>query len=307
MSLAERRIVLSGGVSCEVAVECDAQGREIVVKQALAKLRVRADWRADPRRAGVEADGLRAIRELLGPGAAPEVLWEDPQTHRFAMRRIDPRLRNWRDELSARRIDLTTAARAGELLGLLHARSALQPGLAARFADRTFFEQLRIEPFFVRVAQRNPPLAAAIGAAIAQLRAPGAAFVHGDYSPKNMLVDGAELVMLDCEPAHWGDPRFDVGFCLMHLILDGWRRPPARDYLAAAQRFVDAYAANGPAQTLDAKLVRIIGCLMLARLEGDSPIDYLHELDVAAVKRAAVRLISEPVDDVRDAVVQAAS
>ena len=293
------RTILHGGVSCEVAIERDGDGCEIVVKQALPRLRVRADWRADPARAGVEANGLRAIRELLGADVAPEVVWEDPGRCRFAMRRVDPRLRNWRDDLNKRRIDLTTAARAGQLLGLLHTRSSPRADLAQRFAQRDFFEQLRIEPFFVRIAQRNPDLAPLIDQAVAALRAPGRVLVHGDYSPKNMLVDGAEVVILDCEPAHWGNPRFDVGFCMMHLILDGIHRPPASDYLPAAVSFIDAYAAHGPRDALDAELVRIAGCLLLARLEGDSPIDYLHELDAPAVKDIAATLIREPVSDPR--------
>ncbi|MGH8176135.1 MAG: phosphotransferase [Steroidobacter sp.] len=297
--MTESRIVLRGGVSCDVAIVREADGREIVVKQALPKLRVAANWRSDPARSSVEADALGVMRELLGADAVPEVLWEDASNHRFAMQRVDPRLKNWRDELGRRHVDLATAARAGELLGVLHARSAARPDLARRFGNREFFEQLRIEPFFNRIMQRNPDLAPQVSEAIAALRVEGGALVHGDYSPKNMLVEGAEVVVLDCEPAHWGNPRFDIGFCLTHLMLDGLHRPPARDYLPAALNFIDAYARSGPADVLDAQLVRITGCLVLARLEGDSPIDYLRELDAPAVKRIASHLIREPAPNPR--------
>lgn len=299
---ANTRTALSGGISCDVAIVREADGREIVVKQALPKLKVVADWRSDPARASVEVEALRAMRELLGAQIVPEVLWEDAPNHRFAMERIDPRLRNWRDELNQRRIDLATAARVGELLGQLHSRSAPRLDLAGRFANREFFEQLRIEPFCRRIAQRNPQLSGPINKVIASLRIPGRALVHGDFSPKNMLADGSQVVILDWEVAHWGDPRFDLGFCLTHLILDGLHRPPSQEFAAAALSFLDAYSRTASSDVFDALLVRMTGCLLLARLEGDSPIDYLHELDVPAVKRIAARLIETPPADPRAAI-----
>lgn len=298
------RTSLTGGVSCEVSIERDAQGREIVVKQPLARLRVVADWRSDPARASVEAAALRVMRELLGAESVPEVLWEDPANHRFAMERIDPSLRNWRDELNQRRVDLTTAARVGELLAQLHVRSAARPDVAERFASTEYFHQLRIDPFFRRIAQRNPAIASAVDSVIEELLSPGRALVHGDFSPKNMLVSGSRVVILDCETAHWGNPRFDLGFCLMHLALDGLHKPPPEPFAAAALSFLDAYAAAAREEVLDELLVRIMGCLMLARLEGDSPINYLAELDAPAVKSAAVRLIVDPPRDPRAAIRQ---
>lgn len=296
------RTALVGGVSCDVAIVRDAEGHEIVVKQALPKLKVAADWRSDPARSSVEVDALRVMRDLLGAAAVPEVLWEDAPNHRFAMQRVDPRLRNWRDELNQRRVDPATATRAGELLGQLHSRSAARSDLADRFANREFFEQLRIEPFFRRIAQRNPQLSDPVNEVIASLRTAGRVLVHGDFSPKNMLVDGSQVVILDCEVAHWGNPRFDLAFCLTHLILDGLHKPPAREFAAAAIRFLDAYSLSGIAGAFDALLVRMTGCLLLARLEGDSPIDYLRELNVPVVKRVAMDLIESPVDDPRAAI-----
>lgn len=299
---ANDRISLPGGISCEVAIVREDDGREIVVKQALPRLKVVADWRSDPARSSVEVEALRVIRELLGPQSAPEVLWEDAPNHRFAMQRVDPRFRNWRDELNRRHVDLVTAQAVGELLGQLHSRSALRTDLAHRFANRDFFEQLRIEPFLKRIEQRNPHLTGPIEEVIASLRSPGRVLVHGDFSPKNMLVDGSQVVILDCEPAHWGNPRFDLAFCLMHLILDGLHKPPAQPFAAAAVRFLDEYSRFMSASIFDALLVRMTGCLVLARLEGDSPIDYLRELDVPAVKRAAMELIQNPAADPRSAI-----
>jgi Ser/Thr protein kinase RdoA (MazF antagonist) len=228
-------------------------------------------------------------------------LWVDAEKHRFGMALIDARLRNWKADLLAGRVDLATAARAGEMLGALHARSAQRADIAERFASRQFFEELRIRPYFERIAERNPDIAPAVRTAIDGMRAtPVRALVHGDFSPKNILADGRDVVLLDCEVAHWGDPRFDVAFCLSHLLLKAMRRGADASRLAdAADAFLAAWRAAGPAVD-DAELVRLTGCLILARLEGDSPVDYLDTLDVAAVKKMAVAIILHPAADAAD-------
>ena len=288
---------LGGGVASDIRIVATPAGR-IVVKAALPKLKVAADWFSDPARSTVEVAALETIRELLGPGSVPKVLWSDPATHAFAMELVEPRLKNWKTELMAGRVDLATARRAGTLLGQLHARSAVRPDIARRFAEQRFFVELRIRPYFERAAARNPGLAALIQAAIDGMRASAErALVHGDFSPKNILADGAEVTILDCEVAHFGDPRFDVAFCLSHLLLKSMRRGADRAaLLGAAKAFLEAYRHEGPA-ILDEKLCRLTGCLVLARLEGDSPVDYLSDLPVAAAKAVAVRLIEHPTAD----------
>jgi aminoglycoside phosphotransferase (APT) family kinase protein len=246
----------------------------------------------------IEAQALQTMAELLGEGAVPKVLWIDADKHRFGMELIDPKLRNWKQDLLAGKVDRATADRAGELLGQLHGRSAKRPEIAERFASRQFFDELRIRPYFERIAERNPDLAPAINEGIASLRSPAEhALVHGDYSPKNILADGSDVVVLDAEVAHWGDPRFDLAFLLSHLLLKAMRRGADAAALSdAAEAVLAGYRREGQ-PIVDAKLVRITGMLVLARLEGDSPVDYRDALDTVAVKRVAAEMIANPVSD----------
>lgn len=296
-------MLLKGGVSCEVWIERDAAGNEIVVKQPLEKLKVVADWHSNPERYEVEARALTAIRDLLGDRAAPKVLWVDSSQHRFAMERIDPRFRNWKSELLAGHIDLSTAASVGKSLGQLHARSSARSELAVEFGNTVYFEELRIEPFFSRIAARNPAFESGIDQAIGILREQRTTLVHGDFSPKNLLVDREEVVILDCEIMHWGNPRFDIAFCLSHLLLKGLRAGADRARFAAAIRaYLDSYRTNGVADAFDAALTRILGCLLLSRFEGASPVDYRDDIDATYVKRIASECIVHPKSDVFDVV-----
>jgi phosphoglycerate dehydrogenase-like enzyme len=289
--------VLGGGVASDIRV-VDTIGGQVVVKEALPELKVAAYWPSDPTRSLVEVEALKTIAALLGEGVVPKILWTDPEKHRFGMELVDPRLRNWKLDLLAGRIDLATAARAGQLLGQIHGRSSSDPEIAARFANQQFFEELRIRPYFQKVAERNPPLAPAIQQAIDGMRESSErALVHGDFSPKNMLADGSDVVLLDCEVAHWGDPRFDLAFCLSHLSLKAMRRgADSKRFADAAETFLAGYREEGPA-VIDPALVKLVGALILARLEGDSPVDYLSDLDTTVAKRVAATMIENPSAD----------
>ncbi|WP_428391021.1 NAD(P)-dependent oxidoreductase [Lichenicoccus sp.] len=282
------------GVASEIRVMEGPIG-PIVVKRALPRLKVAAEWLSDPSRSLVEAAALETMAGIIGRDAVPKVLWTDPSRHEFAMELVPPRLRNWKQDLLTDRVDLRTAARAGQLLGQLHAGSGRRDEIRQHFADRRFFEELRIAPYFTRIADRNPDLAPQIDVIVRGMDMRRQALVHGDFSPKNILADGSDVVLLDCEVAHWGDPRFDVAFCMTHLTLKALRRNAgsAAALTAASLQLLDSYRQSGPA-ILDGDLIRILGCLMLARLEGDSPVDYLKDLDVPATKRIAVHLIVDP-------------
>lgn len=281
---------LNGGVASDIRVNDGEDGPE-VIKRALPKLKVAADWYSDPARSDTEVAAIRAAADLIGGSNVPDVLWAKPDQHTFAMRLVDPRLTNWKQQLLAGRIDLKTAVRAGELLGHLHTRSGASGTLRERFADTTYFEELRIEPFFTRVAAGNPDVGGKIRAVADGMSVRRTSFVHGDYSPKNILADGSDIVILDFEVAHWGDPRFDVGFCLSHLMLKTLRRGAFKTQMLDAMRhFISAYRGQGPV-IFDTHLTQITGCLILARLDGASPVDYLADIDSAPTRELALAMI----------------
>jgi D-3-phosphoglycerate dehydrogenase len=288
-------VPLDGGVASDVRL-LDTPDGPIVVKTALPKLKVDANWFSDPTRSLVEVAAIGAIKDLIGPLAVPEIVWAKPREHCFAMRRVDPRLRNWKVDLLAGNVDLGTAARVGELLGMLHTRSSARPDLAKTFADTRYFRELRVEPFFNHVASRKNALATDIIGVAARMLERRTALVHGDYSPKNILANGRDVVVLDFEVTHWGDPRFDVGFCLAHLLLKSTVvGADAPRFERAIDAFLGAYAASGH-RVLDCHLTNVVGCLLLARLYGKSPVDYIGGLDRERVEKTAIQMLRSTAD-----------
>ena len=129
--------------------------------------------------------------------------------------------------------------------------------------------------------------------------APGCALVHGDVSPKNILIGRRGPVFLDAECAWYGDPAFDLAFCLNHLLLKClWNRRAASRFLAcfdAPGRDLSRAASTGRrATTLEARAARLLPALLLARIDGKSPVEYITaESDKGRVRRIARALVAQ--------------
>ena len=187
------------------------------------------------------------------------------------------------------------AARAGAILAGMHLGPAADPATAARFADTEFFETLRVDPYLWEVARAHPDLRPTIDEIVDDMSSHRRALVHGDYSPKNMLVHGGDLLVLDYEVAHWGDPAFDLAFCLNHFFLKAVYRPAdGAAFCESARAFWAGYrpalALEGAA-TLLPRTLRLLGGLMLARIDGKSPVEYITEPAMQARVREIARRI----------------
>jgi aminoglycoside phosphotransferase (APT) family kinase protein len=278
-SAAPRLEALTGGVSSEIILVEDG-GQRFVVKRALAKLRVRDDWFADTGRSRVEQSYLRVVGALL-PSCVPRVLFADPEAGWFAMEYLGEGFVNWKSQLLRGCAEPSAALRAGEALGVIHRETWGDAALAAEFATGPNFYQLRIEPYLETAARRVPDLAGPLLAEAARLRGTALALVHGDFSPKNILLTPGRIVLLDAEVGWFGDPVFDVAFLLNHLLLKALLHAKAPDAMIESARifwtaYAKALAANAGAG-FEARTVRLLLCLMLARIHGKSPVEYLPE------------------------------
>jgi 5-methylthioribose kinase len=277
---------LGGGVS-NVVLAVKTPDTEVVVKQSLPKLRVAEEWLAKQERAITEAAALRLAAELT-PGAVPAVLDVDEDAFTLTIACAPSHWVNWKDQLLAGRADAAVAAELGRLLAAWHGgttattREAMQ-----RFDDQEAFEQLRVDPYYRTAMARHPDLARPITACIDRMAATRQCLVHGDYSPKNVLVGDGAMWVLDFEVAHLGDPAFDLAFLHNHLLLKAIHRPARRDiYRACADAFDAAYT-----EPVDRGYVRQhLGCLLLARVDGKSPAEYLTE-DERTTARAMARSV----------------
>ena len=289
---------LAGGVSSDISL-VETGGQRFCVKRALQRLKVAALWEAPIERNAAEAAWMRAVQRWL-PRAVPRVLGEDPKAGVFAMDYLAPADHPlWKTELLAGRADPGFAAAVGGDLAAIHARSAAEPGVREAFANDGTFEAIRIEPYLRATGRAHPALATRFEALARATLATKRALVHGDVSPKNILIGPRGPVFLDAECAWFGDPAFDLAFCLNHLLLKGAREgADRRRYIAGFSTLARAYLAGADwesADGLEARAAALLPALFLARVDGKSPVEYLtRESEKAAVRRVAMPLIADP-------------
>jgi aminoglycoside phosphotransferase (APT) family kinase protein len=296
---------LAGGVSSDLW-RAGLPSGPVCVKSALPQLRVAREWLAPTSRNRVEYEWLR-FAQPLAPGQVPRVLAHDEQAGMFAMEYLPPdRYPVWKALLLAGQVEQEAARDVGTLAGALHAASALDPAAAARFATDENFDALRITPYLRVTAQAHPDLRRRLDGIAARTAGTHLAVVHGDVSPKNILLGPDGPVLLDAECAWYGDPAFDVAFCVNHLLLKSVKVPSAAAALHAAARALAAAHARHvhwePADRLGARVAALTPALALARIDGSSPVEYLTEPQRAAVRSAARRLLLEPPPTVSDLV-----
>lgn len=298
---------LSGGVS-NIVLRVDVAGREpFVIKQCRERLRVAMEWLAPLDRIWTESAALGVLGEILPDGDVPRVLFEDRSDYLFAMTCAPEDSVTWKSLLMEGRIDPEIAGRLGTILGTIHAEGARHPALRGTLADTSLFEELRVDPYYRTVARRHPDLAPSIDSLIAAMGRPagGRTLVLGDFSPKNILVHRGGLVLLDFECAHAGDPAFDLGFFLTHLLLKEVRRIAGGDavgyrYLSLTLDFWVAYLrrrALGREATAELvrRATRHTSACCLARVDGKSPVEYLDARGQALARSfARGAILDEP-------------
>ena len=297
--------VLGGGVSNRTVLVERSSGEAWVMKQALAKLRVKVDWFSPPERVHREALGLRWLAQLAPPGTTTPLVFEDFPSHLLAMEAVPQPHLNWKTMLLAGDLEMDHVAQFAALLGTVQREAWLQrEAVEPDFADRGYFESLRLEPYFAYTATQVPEAAGFLSALIDDIRARPITLVHGDYSPKNVLVHDDRLVLLDHEVIHWGDPAFDLGFGMTHLLSKAHHLPPLRAAFAesAAVHWEVYRETVGDLPwmgDLEPRAVRAtLGCL-LGRVAGRSPLEYLDEDERARQRSAVVRLMADPPQSVR--------
>src|SRR5262245_18029721 len=289
---------LTGGVSSDIW-RVTAGGRTFCVKRALPKLRVAADWHAPVERNANEAAWFKVVGAFL-PESVPEILAEDAAAGVFAMQHLaGASYGNWKDLLRDGIVDANTAGEVGRRLAAIHDTTARSPHMARRFASDAIFHAIRLEPYRLATAQVHPALARPLESLAHVTATTRHALVHGDVSPKNILVGPHGPVFLDAECAWWGDPAFDLAFCLNHLLLKAlWVSRSAAQLLEAYGALVRHYLAGiawEPAGAVEQRTARLLPGLFLARVDGKSPVEYVtEERDKDRVRRVATELLLHP-------------
>jgi 5-methylthioribose kinase len=299
------RVELLGGGVSNIVVRVETSTGAFVLKQSRPQLRTRDAWFSDLARVYREQEVMEALGPLLPAGTVPRVLFADRPNFVFAMSAAPVEAVAWKQLLLSGVIDLDLGLHAGHVLGRLHEGTARDPVGMEPFRDHQVFVQLRADPFYRRVQERRPEVAAVVAGIIDDMLGRKEALCHGDYTPKNMLVHAGRFTLVDYETACLGDPAMDLGLFLCHLILKAVHTPRhGQDLFELTRCFWQGYAAEVRYRSvpeLEARGLRHFGVCLLARVDGTSPADYLTEPDRATIRRLGLAILLDNVNRWPDA------
>ncbi len=197
-------------------------------------------------------------------------------------------------------IDPAASAAVARTLVRIHAGTADNDEIARQFDTDDVFHALRIDPFLLEAGRNHPDVAQrlrTIGVTTASNRR---ALVHGDVSPKNILIGPEGPVLLDAETAWYGDPAFDVAFCLSHILLKAINKQKyTSQYLDCFESFFGEYGRGvtwEPWSEAQQRAAHLLPGLMLARVDGKSPVEYLTQAEKKdCVRQFTKRFLGDPV------------
>lgn len=285
---------LTGGVSSSVwKIVWD--NNRWVMKQALEKLDVEADWFSDVERIHREHKVMAALYNVMPKGTIPKVLYVDYSDHIYAMTCASDEAQTWKDLLMKEDFSITVAQNAALLLQEIHHNSNnIDAENKAAFQDQKYFTQLRVDPFHRSLMQKYPELTSSIQKLIDEVTLQKTCLVHGDFSPKNMLVEkSSNIVLIDFEVAHWGNPVFDIAYCIAHLLLKGWYLKKFKKIFKLIEAFLTAYGKEVN------NLMPHLGLMLLARMDGKSPVNYIKDESTKdVIRKVAIQWIKGEVGDI---------
>jgi len=287
---------LTGGVSSNI-LKVSVGEKHFCLKQALPKLKVAKEWHAPLERVFAEIDWMKTVAHIV-PAAVPHIQGVDRSALCFVMDYLPTeQFDNWKSQLLNGEIDSDFAGLMGEVLGNIHQKTAKNSELAKIFAYDDNFFSLRLDPYLGEIARVHPKYADFIQSVLNRTQATKLALVHGDISPKNILRGPDGPVILDAECAWYGDPAFDLAFCLNHFLL---KTVVASDQHAQQQlmlsfeklyqRYVDCINWES-VEDFEARLAALLPCLILARVDGKSPVEYFKENHAQSVRRTGCALL----------------
>lgn len=288
---------LTGGVSSDIFLITDGENR-FVVKQALPKLRVEDNWYADTSRNEVEQEFIQYVQQFL-PNTVPDILYRHREHQFFVMEYLNDSFENWKEQLLERKFEPETAGKAAQILAEIHLRSRKDEEAKKKFNTTANFKSLRIEPYLITTGNRHPDLKDLFQKEAKRLENRREALVHGDFSPKNIMVNSGRVVLLDHEVAWFGDPAFDVAFLLNHLYLKMLLHADVAAQLPDLSRIVwKIYfdqVDEEQKKEMEPRIGRLLLMLMLARVDGKSAVEYFHNAEKKFVRSFVYDLLPNEV------------
>ena len=289
---------LSGGVSSDIW-KITNENCIYCLKKAKNKLDVKEDWYVPIERNIYEYEWYNEVNKL-NSNIAPKVIYSDSKNFFFIMEYFDEKkFPLWKKELFKSNIDISFSQSVAQNLSFIHLNSFNNNELKNKFDTIKLFEDLRIDPYIRFTATIHDDIKNKLLDIANDLHNKKITLVHGDISPKNILINNKKPIFLDAECAWYGDPAFDLAFCINHLLLKSIKLPKVKkllykSFITLSDTYLMKVKWEDP-KLFEKRTILILSALMLGRIDGKSPVEYItSNYDKQLVRSFSKSIIQNP-------------
>ena len=295
-------IKITEGVSSDIWYVKTETGFEFCIKRALKKLTVKEDWYAPISRSNFEASYFKACHNV-NPRSFPKILGHDKKNYILAMEWFKPKKYIlWKKQLLDVAFDIKDGVSISDILNKKHSYFNNKFNFKKEFEnDKTFYD-IRIEPYIIFTSKSYPEHKNYFIDAAKSLVSNKKTLIHGDFSPKNILIGPDFPVILDAETACWGDPIFDLAFCNNHIILKSiLNSTNKKKYMLLSKEFIENYINKINWEDKNSfidRFFKLVPLLILARLDGKSPIEYFQDKHVKKARTLSLKVLNNKIENI---------
>ncbi len=295
---------ITDGVSSDIWYVKTENNKEFCIKRALNKLTVKEDWYAPVDRSNFEVYYFKACKKII-PESFPKILGHDKKKYILAMEWYEANdFKVWKEKLLNKEININDAKKISDILVKKHNYFYNNSHYKKKFENSKTFYSIRIEPYLIFTSKNYPEQSKKFIDAANSLSLHKKTIIHGDFSPKNILISKDYPVILDAETACWGDPVFDLAFCNNHIILKSiLHNKYKKNYMLLSQKLIKNYIQQIKWENKNdfiQRFLKLLPLLMLARLDGKSPVEYFKDNHKNKSRLLALSLIRNELKSINE-------
>ena len=265
----------------------------------MPKLRVLKEWFADTKRLRYEYLWLKHCKKII-PNSIPNIYQFSAKQDFLILEYLNEK--NYvtlKSKLLKKDIDINIINKISKNLSKIHNESTGQFVKKKFINNSKNFYDLRLDAYFNEVGRVYPDLKKIIKNIIKNYKKYSSTLVHGDFSPKNILIFNKNIKYIDAETCNFGDPVFDVVYFGNHLLLKSIHIPDKKNkFIKSYENFFSTYLKSikfSQRKNFIDRCIAMVPIMLLARIDGKSPVEYITKKNIKnKIRLLSFNLINDP-------------
>ena len=295
---------LTGGVSSEV-YHVKTNKNNYCIKRSLKRLLVKKKWIANTNRIKFEYLWLKHCQNILKRNIPNTYEFNNKKKYIVMEYLKTSQYKTLKQLYFNKIININTIRSISKHLYKIHSNSSNYKTKKTFEGNYKNFYDLRLDPYFNEVGRVYPKYKGYIKKINENYIKHSNTLVHGDFSPKNILVGKNKIIYLDAECCNFGDPVFDLVFFTNHLLIKSiFFKDKSQEFIKLYISFYREYLSNLSTKHFNSYIDRIIKMtpiMLLSRVDGKSPVEYINKVKIKnIIRKKSFLLLDSKISSLND-------